>query len=383
FALAATVMVGLKEPAEPDRERRSIWRESYEGLRYVVAHPTLRGLAVSISLSNIGAGGTLVIAVPVLLLNRLHSGTATIGWVFGVFGVASLVSALVFGRMNTEGRERSMLAWSMIAVAIALLALAAAGALWVVFAAAIFAGLVIGASDVGLFSIRQRRTDPAWFGRAFAVSMSLNYMAAPQAVLLLLAALAPLAQARPVAANPGDVTAFAGGGLGAGPALKVGQQPVGVTASATRIYVSDTYANVVRMVDTSTGTETVVAGTGTPGSFGDEGPATSAMLDDPRGLSLDAAGDLFIADRVNNRIRKVTPDGKIHTVAGNGIAGYSGNGGAATSASLSFPQAVFSDPASGNLYVADTENDVVRVVKTDGTISTAAGTIPVGWPCQA
>jgi len=72
-----------------------------------------------------------------------------------------------------------MLAWSMIAVAIALLALAAAGALWVVFAAAIFAGLVIGASDVGLFSIRQRRTDPAWFGRAFAVSMSLNYMGAP------------------------------------------------------------------------------------------------------------------------------------------------------------------------------------------------------------
>src|SRR5438874_6882254 len=172
-------MVGLKEPAEPDRERRSIWRESYEGLRYVVRHPTLRGLAVSISLSNIGAGGTLVIAVPVLLLNRLHSGTATIGWVFGVFGVASLVSALVFGRMNTEGRERSMLAWSMVAVAIALLALAAAGALWAVFAAVVFAGLVIGASDVGLFSIRQRRTDPAWFGRAFAVSMSLNYMGVP------------------------------------------------------------------------------------------------------------------------------------------------------------------------------------------------------------
>ena len=179
FALAAAVMVGLKEPARPDRERGSIWQESYEGLRYVVGHPTLRGLAISISLSNIGAGGALVIAVPVLLLNRLHSGTVTIGWVFGVFGVASLVSALVFGRMNTEGRERSMLAWSMVAVAIALLALAAAGALWMVFAAAVFAGLFMGASDVGLFSIRQRRTDPAWFGRAFAVSMSLNYMGMP------------------------------------------------------------------------------------------------------------------------------------------------------------------------------------------------------------
>src|SRR5437588_842295 len=123
------------------------------------------------------------------------------------------------------------------------------------------------------------------------------------------------------------------------------------------------------MVDTGTGTETVVAGTGAPGSFGDEGPATSAMLDDPRGLSLDAAGDLFIADRVNNRIRKVTPDGKIHTVAGNGIASYSGNGRAATRASLSFPQAVFSDPASGNLYVADT------AIARDG-----AGNLFIGEP---
>jgi MFS family permease len=179
FALAAAVMVGLEEPAPPERERRSIWREAYEGLRYVVGHPTLRGLAVSISLSNIGAGGTLVIALPVLLLSRLHTGTATVGWVFGVFGVASLISALAFGRMNTEGRERPMLAWSMVTLAISLLALAVAGALWVVFAATIFAGLFIGASDVSLFSIRQRRTDPAWFGRAFAVSMSLNFMGMP------------------------------------------------------------------------------------------------------------------------------------------------------------------------------------------------------------
>ena len=179
FAMAAVVMVGLQEPVEPVRERRSIWREAYSGLLYVVRSPTLRGLAISISLSNIGAGGTLIIAVPVLLLTRLHSGTASVGWVFGVFGVASLVSALVFGRMNTEGRERAMIGWSMVTIALALLALAVAGSLWVVFAASIVAGLVIGASDVGLFSIRQRRTDPAWFGRAFAVSMSLNYMGSP------------------------------------------------------------------------------------------------------------------------------------------------------------------------------------------------------------
>jgi len=126
------------------------------------------------------------------------------------------------------------------------------------------------------------------------------------------------------------------------------------------LFIADSYNNRIRKV-TATGTITTVAGNGAPGFSGDGGPATSAKLWYPLGVAVDQSGNLFIADAHNNRIRKVTPAGIISTVVGNGIAGFSGDGGAATSAQLSYPSGVAVDTV-GNLFIADLGNDRVRKV---------------------
>lgn len=113
------------------------------------------------------------------------------------------------------------------------------------------------------------------------------------------------------------------------------------------------------------------AGNRTAGFAGDAGSPTSAELDSPLGLAFDSSGNLYIADSVNQRIRKIS-GGSITTVAGNGTGGYSGDKGTATSAELLNPTAVALD-SSGNLYIADTGNHVIRMVSTGGTITTFAG----------
>jgi uncharacterized protein (TIGR03437 family) len=124
----------------------------------------------------------------------------------------------------------------------------------------------------------------------------------------------------------------------------------------------------------SAGNSTVVAGGGAfSSSLGDGGPATSAYLSDPRGLAVDAAGNLYIADFGNNRIRKVAGNGVITTIAGNTGSIDSGDGGLAAQAGLAGPSGVAVD-ASGNVYVAEFTGNRVRVVRTDGTITTIAGT---------
>jgi len=120
------------------------------------------------------------------------------------------------------------------------------------------------------------------------------------------------------------------------------------------------------------GVLTVIAGNGTTGFSGDGGPAASAQLRYPRSVAMDAAGNLFVADSGNNCIRKITPDGIISTVAGNGTAGFSGDGALATSARLSNPGGVTVDGA-GNVFIADSENYRVRKVNPAGIISTFAG----------
>ena len=117
---------------------------------------------------------------------------------------------------------------------------------------------------------------------------------------------------------------------------------------------------------------TTVAGNGVPGFSGDGGAAVQASLNTPAGIAVDAAGSLYIADYKNNRIRKVSPGGVITTVAGNGIAGFSGDGGPATGARLNGPQGVAVDPA-GNLYIADSANGRIRKMTPTGTITTVAG----------
>jgi sugar lactone lactonase YvrE len=136
-------------------------------------------------------------------------------------------------------------------------------------------------------------------------------------------------------------------------------------------YIADEGNARIRKVNVA-GVITTVAGNGTVGFSGDGGPATSASLNVPRQLALDAAGNLYVADALNNRIRMITPAGIITTVAGNGTAGYSGDGGPAPAAALSFPTGVAVD-AAGNLYIADYGNNRARKVAPSGIITTFAG----------
>ena len=138
------------------------------------------------------------------------------------------------------------------------------------------------------------------------------------------------------------------------------------------LYLADTSHNRVRKIST-TGTITTVAGTGTAGFGGDGGPATNAQLNLPYGVAVDLAGDVYIADLNNNRVRRVGTDGNITTYAGSGGEGSSGDGGPATQAQMLEPRNVAVDSA-GNLYISEFGGHRVRKVASDGTISTAAGT---------
>jgi sugar lactone lactonase YvrE len=138
------------------------------------------------------------------------------------------------------------------------------------------------------------------------------------------------------------------------------------------LFVPEPHAHRIRKF-TPEGVSTVVAGTGSPGFGGDGGPATSAALSYPSSVALDAAGNLYVADGYNHRIRKVSPDGIITHVAGTGTGGFSGDGGPATSAALSYPSSVAVD-AAGNLFIADAGNVRIRRIALDGTITTVAGT---------
>jgi sugar lactone lactonase YvrE len=170
---------------------------------------------------------------------------------------------------------------------------------------------------------------------------------------------------------------FAGDG---GPATNAAlNAPIGVALDAGgNLYIADTVNNRIRRVGTN-GIITTVAGTNAAGFSGDGGPATNANLNGPTGLALDAAGNLYIADYANNRIRKVAANGLITTVAGTNAAGFSGDGGPATNASLYFPSGVAVD-ATNNLYIADNANSRIRRMGTNGVINTVAGdnTYPTG-----
>jgi len=173
----------------------------------------------------------------------------------------------------------------------------------------------------------------------------------------------------------GIITTVAGGGGGGDGSAATNASlgsPDGVAVDAVgNLFIADIGNQRVRKVSTN-GIITTVAGNGIGGYSGDGGPATNASLDYPDGVAVDASGNLFIADNLNSSIRKVSTNGIITTVAGNGTWGYSGDGGAATNANLHFPYGVAVD-ASGNLFIADTFNSRIRMVSTNGIISTVAG----------
>ena len=149
------------------------------------------------------------------------------------------------------------------------------------------------------------------------------------------------------------------------------------------VFIADTENNMVREV-TPDGIIRTIAGTGKPGYSGDGGEAIDARLDNPSGLAVNAAGDLFIADTVNNVIREVTPNGIIRTIAGDPAwgrdagrggplgGGFAGDGGPAADALLQHPQGLSVD-GKGDLFIADTGNSVIREITTSGTIKTVAG----------
>jgi sugar lactone lactonase YvrE len=148
--------------------------------------------------------------------------------------------------------------------------------------------------------------------------------------------------------------------------------PFGIAAdTAGNLYIAD-YGNCRIRKVTPGGVISTVAGNGSTGSGGDGGPALSAQLNFPQAVAVDAAGDLYIADTGNHRIRKVTSAGVINTVVGTGTRGFAGDNGPAVSAQLAVPYDVAVD-AAGNLFIADTGNSRVRRVTPDGTIRTVAG----------
>lgn len=176
------------------------------------------------------------------------------------------------------------------------------------------------------------------------------------------------------------VTAICIFGLAAAPVASVAKKATEASISLVDgvavapngdIYISQRDHNIVTRVD-SKGLIHTIAGTGKSGFSGDGGPANKALLRMPAGLHFDKAGNLYIADRENHRVRKVDTNGNISTIAGNGTAGFSGDGGPATQASINLPSGVTSD-SKGNLYISDRSNNRIRKVDTNGTISTYAG----------
>lgn len=185
FGLAAIALIGAPDPASTSASSGNLFRDAWDGLRYTFRNPTLRGLGLAVTTLNI-AGGMSTIVVPLIVLDRLRAGEAAVGLVFAVSGITGMVSVFLFGRTDTRGREWLMLTVPMLLMAptFALLLLAAGAAvpavgLGILALALGLYGLLNGPLDIALFTVRQRRTDPAWMGRAFAVSMAFNFMGYP------------------------------------------------------------------------------------------------------------------------------------------------------------------------------------------------------------
>ena len=187
-----------------------------------------------------------------------------------------------------------------------------------------------------------------------------------------------------VTASTGAISTLAGIGVatyngdnvpGTAAAINI---PYGIASDRLgNVYFSDTYNNRIRKID-STGKITTFAGVGQSGYSGDGGPALQAYISVPQGLRFDASGNLVFADSNNNAIRSISPQGIITTLAGTGTAGYNGDGISALQAQLNLPTDVAFDPA-GNLYIADAKNNRIRRVGSNKIVTTFAGNGTAGF----
>ncbi len=185
---------------------------------------------------------------------------------------------------------------------------------------------------------------------------------------------------------PSGIITTVAGGAGAGYAGDGGpatsaqlDRPDGVAVdSSGNIYIADTLNYVIRKVTASTGVISTIAGTGTvKGYTGDGGPAVSAKLNLPVDLAVDPSGNVYFSDQDNDVVRKISTSGVISTVAGSGKAGFAGDGGPATSATMNGPGGVALDTA-GNLYIGEVGSSRIRMVSTSGIITTVAGDLTIG-----
>jgi MFS family permease len=189
FGIAAAVLVGVPDPKAPIETTGRVLADAWAGVVYTWRNRTLRGLGFMVTLSNLTHGMTTIV-LPLIVIGRFGLSEAVVGIVFAVSGVAGMLSSFAFGRMDTRGREWPMLVWPQLAIVpVVGLLLVGAGAPLPVGLALIavemaLIGLLIGPMDIALFTVRQRRTDPAWMGRAFAVSMAFNYAGMPIGAVL-------------------------------------------------------------------------------------------------------------------------------------------------------------------------------------------------------
>jgi Na+/melibiose symporter-like transporter len=189
FGVAAVVMIRVPEPHLETVTTGRLLADAWQGLLYFWHNPTLRGLGFSMTIANLAMGMTTIV-IPLAVVRVLGGGQAMVGLVFAASGVTGMASAFVFGQVNTRGREWPMIvvplflsagavALILPAVGVGGIELGLAAGLGFLFAHALAIGLLQGPLDIAMFTVRQRRTDPAWMGRAFAVSMAVNFMGFP------------------------------------------------------------------------------------------------------------------------------------------------------------------------------------------------------------
>ena len=201
FLAGAITLAAVHDVPSEREDRVGLLAEARAGVLYVVRHQTLRGLAVGMSVVNLGQG-ILIVALPVKVLEGGYGGVQVVGILWSIMGLSGIASGLSAGRLGSIGRERPMLVGGILGIGAGIAAIASASSLGGLVLGVLLVGIGSSVMDVALFSLRQRVTDPAWFGRAFAVSMHLNYSGIPIGSALsgpLLAISTPVALAAAVA----------------------------------------------------------------------------------------------------------------------------------------------------------------------------------------